>query len=275
MRKSLIYNILGAFFMLIALSSCYDQDVEAPQSTDTYPIATFTTDFSGTEIMEGETIDYTITLDRMLDHDITFTVQATGDADDHDFSFEPVTIPAYTKTGQISVAFTADNLPEDGEALNLEFGIFDLATQYTINPQTVYPNLDLTVVNKNVAGGLTVSFEWDNHDDDWDLMIIDEAVTAEWSGWAGATGANPEITVLTDDQPDGVYYAELDPYSVDTEMINFTIRIGFADQTNQFFTAAFDDSLAGTYPTGSGYRFVKIVKSGSEYTCTLVPEFGS
>jgi len=270
MRKNLLYNILGLCAILFAFSSCDEDEVVAPISPADYPTATFTTDFAGTEITEGDMITYQITLDKVSEHDQTFTLKTSGTADEHDVSFpEKVVIPAYSTQAEFVIEFIADNLPEENETFSFELGQFELATRYFLNPNTVNPKLDLTLVSKNNADGLTVVTGWDNHDDDWDLMIIDEAVTDEWTGWAGATGANPEITLLANTTADGTYYAELDPYDISNDVVNFEISLGHPDQTNQYFTFKFEVDMIDTYPVGSGIRIVKIVKVGDAYTCTL------
>jgi hypothetical protein len=263
--------------MLIALSSCYEQDVEEPISTDTYPTATFTTDFTGNQITEGETINYTITLDRMLDHDITFTIHYSGDADEADFSFNEVTIPAYSKEGQMTITFTEDNFPEVAEAVNLEFGIFNLETQYTLNPNTVFPNLDLTIVNKNVDTGVTVAFAFTDpeHHLDFDLFLIHET-EGDW-GLAG-TGDNPEIMpgVIATDDVDGKYFVTVDPYDVSEEMVDYTVAVGYPDQSVEFYTATFDyvnrdtayDIVYFEYWEVDSYKLLTIEKTGSSYTVT-------
>jgi len=271
MRKKILYNILGVFAILLAFTSCDEQDVSAPVGTDDYPTAIFTTDFTGTEINEGDMITYQITLDKVSEHDQTFTLKTSGTADMNDVSYpEKVIIPAYTTQGEFVIEFAADKVPEDVETFSFELGQFKLSTRYFLNPKTVNPKMDLTLVSPpNDEDGLTIACRWDNDDDDWDLMIIDEAVTDEWTGWAGATGDNPEITLLANATVDGTYYVELDPYDISNDVVNFNINLGHPDQTNQFFTFMFEVDKIATYPVGNGIRIVKIVKVGDAYTCTL------
>ena len=107
-------------------------------------------------------------------------------------------------------------------------------------------------------------------------MIVDEAGTGEWSGWAGATGANPEVTFVDNDVanvPDGTYYLELDPWSVDTPIVNFTVTLGFPDGAVSTFDFTWDVANEANYPFGWGYQLVKIVKAGSSYTVTAMPGY--
>ena len=271
MRKNIFLNILGVFAILIALTSCDEQDVAAIISTDNYPTATFTTDFTGNQVVEGDIIKYTITLDRPCEHDLSFSLKTSGTADENDVTYpESVTIPAYETTADFVIEFTVDNIPEDEtKTFSFELGEFELETRYFLKPTTVNPKMDLTLVSKNDPDALTVFVEWDNGDDDWDLMIIDEEGADEWTGWAGATGANPEITLLANTTADGTYYAELDPYDIVNSVVNFNISIGKPDQTNQFFTFTYEAENADTYPANWGVRIVKIVKVGDAYTCTM------
>ncbi len=128
---------------------------------------------------------------------------------------------------------------------------------------------EITIKNVNDPSGLTCIVGWDNHDDDWDLMIVDEAITGEYTGYMGATGANPEMAVFANDSPDGTYYAELDPYDVVNEVITFDIALGHPNGSVEFHKLKMDVANIANYPIGAGLRIVKIVKVGETFTCTL------
>ena len=85
MRKLFnIQAILSLAFMFALFSCEYEQEVEAPISTDGYSIAIYETDFSGTSVTEGDMISYTVTIDKPLDVDLTFTVMLLDGAASED-----------------------------------------------------------------------------------------------------------------------------------------------------------------------------------------------
>ena len=97
-------------------------------------------------------------------------------------------------------------------------------------------------------------------------------------GYAGATGANPEIMIfdaggLPWTIVDGTYFVDVDPYDVSHDITDFKISIGHPDQSVEFFEFTFDMAKTDGYPATWGYSAVKIVKAGKNYTCTLSPEF--
>jgi len=273
MRKKLLYNILGVFAILVAFTSCDEQDVSAPIGTGDYPTVTFTTDFTGTQVYEGDVITFQIKLDKVSEYNQTFSLKTSGTADEHDVTFpDEVVIPAYSTEAEFKIEFLVDNLPEDEtKTFNFELGEFNLGTRYFLNPESMNPKMDLTLVSKNDPDALTVVVEWDNHDDDWDLYILDAAGDDDLAlpKYSGATGANPEISFLQNATADGTYYAELDPWRLYTDVVNFNISVGSPDQTNKFFTFTYEADKADTYPAIWALTVLKIVKVGDTYTCTL------
>nr|WP_321451785.1 hypothetical protein [uncultured Carboxylicivirga sp.] len=273
MRNFNIYKILTVLVLSSALFSCYESDVEPVIDPAGYSTATIELEgsFDGT-VEEGDILTYNITLDKAMETDLEFDIkELAGDAvRDEDFIVTGGVIPGYATSTTLTVEFVANGIPEESKTLDFQVGVFALGQRYTLNPSTVMPEYSTTLKSVNDETGLTVAVEWDNHDDDWDLMIIDEAVTGEWTGWAGATGDNPEVTLLTNDVPDGVYYVEVDPYSVENDVVHFNISIGKPDQSVEFFEWTYNAAESGDYPVGVGYQLVKIVKSGTGYTCSLV-----
>lgn len=236
-----IFNIpivLGLALSLTLFSCIEDQEPVAPISPDDYPVATFTTDFSATEVSEGDVITYTIKLDKWLDHDVSFGAMVKGGTGDaHDIVNVGGVIPAYSDSTVLQVIFVQDYDIDDAETLELEIGADYLGTQYTINPSTVNPTHNVTVANW--VGPLEMTFDW--HADLtisqllWDINgdvyygdIYDEEnaadyvdfdiymATAEgydpadpWANYFGydaaETGDVPEEMVFADTIPDGDY----------------------------------------------------------------------
>ena len=286
MRKYINFIKISLVVLVLGLSGCYEQEVAPivePGGLG-YTTATFTTDFTGNEVTEGDTITYTITLSKPIEYDLKFTLQFDGDLSDIEYPEDGVTIPAYSTEAKFQIVFVYDNIPEEDEAISYEIGIYNVNYQYLLH-NTTYPNPSLTIKNKNDSNGLTVAVEWPDHGDDWDCYMIDENGAGiyggkyDWVGFAGATGADPEIMILKDQAwvtvTDGVYYVDVDPYAVGNDKTDFKVSIGHPDQTVEFINFTFDKSKAGDYPTTWGYSAVKIVKAGMKFTCTLSPEFAS
>ena len=288
MKKLLNISIISVALFALLFSSCYEQDVVAPIEPGGlgYTTATFTTDFTGTEISEGDTITYDIELSKPVDFDLTFSVKVTT-GDEHDVSYQNVTIPAYATSATLSIEFIADDIPELDKDITLEIGIDDIGTKYQV-VNTNYPVLNLKIKNVNDPGGLTIAVEWPNVDDDWDAYLIDEAGLGDptfsyydFVGYTGATGANPEVLVFLEDfhgywtAPDGVYYLDLDPYAVNDAITPFTCSIGHPDGTVEFINFTFDMAKAdaGDYPMTWGYSTLKIVKTGLSYEVSLLPQY--
>jgi hypothetical protein len=275
----ILFNIRTVLVLtcLLAFFSCeYNQEVEDPISTDSYPVATFVTDFTGTAVTEGDTINYTITLDKMLDRAITFTVmQQDGTADENDYTFSEVTIAPYTTEASFQLIINMDDFPEVAETAKLEIGIDAIGQKYLLNPTTVNPVLDLTITNINDPGSVTLAFGWDTPDDDIDVFVISED-NGDWG--VAASSDNPEITtsIWTTD-PDGKYFLDIDPYYVEGNSINYTLSVGHPDQSVEFFSGVFSLADIDSYTVDYFaywdmyvYRVAEVVNAGGTFTVTLV-----
>lgn len=277
MKTSFKHKIFGLALIMVGLAACdtAKQDVSPIISPDIKPLATFTTDFTGT-ISEGDTIKYTITLDKMIERAITFSVKQTGGtADANDWTAASAVMEPYTKEVQLNLIITADNFPEVAETATFEIGAFTIADRYLVRPATVNPkpSVNITNVNNTEDNNYTVAVGWPNTDDDWDVRIY-SATDGRWSDM-GESGADPEIIdQLWDGDPDGTYYIAVNPYTVTENVTNFTVSIGHSDQTVSFYTCQFNVADVAGYTTSAAnwYQIMKIEKVGSVYTLTnLMP----
>lgn len=249
--------MIGLTLIATVLVSCdyrtAEQDVMDTVSPDGYPVATFSTDFTGTEITEGDTILYTVVFDKTIDRAVTFRVtQTDGDAmelDDHDHGDYVATagvLQPYTLETEVSLVVLADDDPEDAETLSFEIGATTVADKYLVNQSVVNPTHALTVNNLNDPTLLTIKFEWDN-DNDYDLVtgagFSDGDTIAGW-GSGGATGANPEFDMsiwLAD--PTGDYSAYILEWGYG-ESFSYELTLGLPDGTNQVIEGSFDPETA-------------------------------
>lgn len=158
----------------------------------------------------------------------------------------------------MQIILSADNLPEESETIDLEIGLFSVAEMYVLNPSVVNPTPSLTINNYNDPELLTVTFGWLNSHDDWDVYLVYGTTTYD----AGATSADPEITFLANTATDGTYDLYLDPYDVSASTTEYTISLGYPDQTVAFYEGTVE---AATYDGSSVFT---VVKAGTNYTVT-------
>ena len=275
MRKYFKFIIMGVVLVAFGIFGCQEEEPAAPISPDSYPVATFKLDYTGTEFREGDTITVSVTTDKPIDTDTPFEiVQTGGDAEEGvDYVFVNGVIPAYKKSGIASIIMLvdADGVPDlETKTLDLEVEITNLAHKYKVHPSTTSVTSSLTIQNGNDPANLVIAFGWDTPDDDFDVYLIDEAFT-RFINYA-ETGDIPELLVYANTEPDEVSYFEVWPYAV-ASTSNFTFTIGHPDQTVQVLNGVWDTSLESTYTPRYGYIVMKIVKVGSTYTCTLEPPF--
>ena len=282
MRKYLKFNILGLVLIVMALVSCdqASQDVEPVIDPGTYPVATFTTSFTGSTVTEGDTIKYTISVDKQLDRALTFDVKLTGGtADEHDIiTNAPVVLAPYTSEIELYIIIARDNFPEVTETLEMEIGVFGIAEKHLLNPSTVNPKPSVSITNYNRPDRFTIALGWTTVKDDLDLF----AISADYGDWGLAGSSdNPEIMMdIWPDDPDGVYYITIDPYHVYQPTVNYTFSIGHPNQTVQFFSGVFDYTNRNTaytidyfaYWGVNTYRLLEVTNSGGTFTVVHVNE---
>ncbi|MBN1117021.1 MAG: hypothetical protein JXA77_07450 [Bacteroidales bacterium] len=278
MKQYKIPVLLSIALVVFALSSCEKpQEVADPISPDGYPVVTFTTDFSGTSVTEGDTIIYSISIDKMLDRQLRFApIILDGTGDDHDIIYNEAAIAPYTTETELMIVFAADDYPEVAETMQIEIGLERLAEKYLVNPSTTNPVLDLTVNNYNDPSVLTIAFEWDGEDNDIDIVAGYVYNDTLWGWGYAASSDNPEIlTSIWPDDPDGTYLVGLDPYHVEGSGFNYVVSIGYPDQSVGFFSGYFDLNSTGTYTYDyvydyewPVYRFLEVVNRGGTFTVT-------
>ncbi|VAX36597.1 hypothetical protein MNBD_UNCLBAC01-1185 [hydrothermal vent metagenome] len=280
MKKSIIYKLLAIIFIVSALSSCVEsQEVEPVQSTADYPVATFNTDADLSNIKKGDVIVYTITMDKMMNTDITFGIRvgADSEADESSFEVSGGVMDAFAKETTLNITVLQDNFPEVDKSMAIEVGAFDLGTRFLLNPTTSNPKIATQLVNVNDPDALTVNFGWDDpeHETDLDLLVISE-LYGSWS--TAATSANPEIDLsVTNDDDDDIFYFGFDPFDVPNEVTNYTVRVGHPNGTVEVFEGVInkstitndfiaDDFAAWGIPS---YRLIKVIKTGDNYVVTF------
>jgi len=207
----------------------------------------------------------------MLDRALTFSAKINGgSAGEDDYLAESVVLAPYTTEAKLYIIAIADDFPEVAEDVQMEIGVFGIADKYLLNPGTVNPTLNLSLTNYNDPDVLTVAVGWANHDDDLDVYAL--LGTERWGAAAGSD--NPEIlTSIWPTDPNGTYYVGIDPYFTNQALVEYTISIGYPDQTVQFITGTFDTENLDSYTqdlygTAPIYRLLTIVNLDGVFTVT-------
>ena len=151
MKKNFKYNVIGLAILIVSMISCdqADQDVSPIVSPDdSYPVATFTSNFTGSTVAEGDTVVYTVSINKPIDRALTFSASVIGgDADDSDIEVLTGTIDPYTTETEVSIVFTKDWPAESDETAQVEIGLFSMADKYLVKSSTVNPVMNLTISN--------------------------------------------------------------------------------------------------------------------------------
>ncbi len=283
------YNLIGLTVLLLGMASCdtletAKQDAESIISPDGYPVATFTSSDADNVLVEGDTLIYTITTDKMLDRAVTFTLNLVdGDLTEDDFVYEPAVLQPYTKEVQMMIIFNEDGFAAPAKTAKFEFVIESIAEHYLLNPSQVYPTVDLTINNYVDATLLTIYMGWDT-EDDFDMVIWRDTLSNNLDEWSdkGASTANPEVdnTIWVSD-PDGTYYVSVMDY--EEGPFEYTFTISHPNGTLQTITGTFDATAAGVIndqwkawdkastpvvETYDSFRVLKIEHSGATFTVT-------
>ncbi len=259
------------------------QDVEPVISPDNYPVVSFTASSSSTSLTEGDTLIYTITMDKMIDRSVTFSPVVTGGtADEDDYTAEPAVLQPYNTEVKFYIVASEDGLPEESETLDMEIKVLSIADRYLVNQNTVFPSVSLTLVSVNDPTLLTIAFSWPT-EDDMDIVTWSDTPDYPHTEWGdgGATGSNPEIdkSIWLSD-PAGTYYVNIMDWDAEIDF-DYTFVLGHPDGTNQVITGTFTGTDKSGYTNdhwtawgGSydSYRVLKVVNDGTKFTVTSLPE---
>jgi hypothetical protein len=286
MCKNTLYKLTGMALVVLAFASCETletakQDVSPIASPDNYPLVTVTPNTTSTTVSEGNTITYTIKLDKMLDRSVTFTPHQTGGtADESDFVVKEVTISPYTLEAEMVVELVADDYPEAEETLQITVAIESLAEKNLVNLESPLPYvIDLKIANVNDAEALTIGLIWEDDHADFDFVIWANTASNPMEEWGdmGASSHYPEIdkSIVLDDE-DGTYYVNIMDWEAGP--FDYKFSIGHPNGTVQFIEGTFDTSkynytndIWTAWPNpkeADSYRVLQVVKTGSAFVVT-------
>jgi len=273
MRNISKYIIPGLFLILLSFSSCdllrtAEQDASPiVEPNDTYPlIESFTVD-NGSTVIEGDTVVYTLKMNKPIDRSLTFTpvvTEATTLVEGEDFDIEgPITISPWETEGKMMVYTYSDVTPEESKTLAITLELNSLAEKYLINPENVFNTVTVTVANYKSAN-LILEFSWDKDIDlgeegvysagdyvDFDAIIstaegfdINDPWATDVGIYDAATGNHPEVIELAPgDLEDGEYIVWFDLWSNAFAGYGVTTEIPVTTHAYQIGTD-FDEMIA-------------------------------
>lgn len=287
MRNKNIKHILALVVIALIFSSCYKQEVEGVISTDEKVVATITPNFFNTEVVEGDTLSYTITLSKMMEFATTFTIDVDEESstfDWHNLEIIDATIAAYSLEAELLVIFLASPTPENTKNLAFEVGCYNTSEMYTLHETTEFLSQDIMVKNLVDTTAVVVAFGWDVPENDIDLFGIydDSGTNVDWA--LAGTANNPEVmTTINVDHPefgpdpDGDYFITIDPYHMEGTSFNWTASVGYPNGQVEIFNGTFDINNIDGYTVDyfaywdvNTYRVLVINRNGDSYSTTQV-----
>lgn len=231
---------------MISMVSCEDQDVAAVKTPENNPLVTITPDGDYSSVEEGDTLWFSLTLDKMIENPVEFApvLSETSTADADDIEVLGGVLPAYSLSGRVGVIVLADAMPEPGETLAFEVNADnDYAWNFQINPD--YARQTVTANVKN----FDFSLEWSEATYEGEDMC----------GWGIDLDIYPANADFSDYTLDGASAA------CPLEHGSF---VGLSDDTFDIYVDYYDGGL----PDGAGLEIPYVVtisnNSGEPYTIT-------
>ncbi|MCB2195161.1 MAG: hypothetical protein KQH79_04840 [Bacteroidetes bacterium] len=289
MKRKLIYNIIGLAILITGIVSCDQASQEASPIVEpdaSYPVVTgITLETTGT-IREGDTIVYTIAINKPLTHSLTFSAivdsTATTLVEHEDFDFEGGTIPAWETEGELWIVSHKDFIPEPAGVVAFDITLESEGEKYTLHPDNEYPPTQEITINPGLW--LDITMEWSSSDD-IDFVIFKEDNTDPYfdiNYSSGATLDMPEGSSDIGRDDVGTYYIGIIHWGVPA--FDYTFTFGSASDGIETITGTFNSDYLRAYDidpwTAWGgvyhaYRVIKVVNDGTNYTVTKLDEYTS
>ena len=304
MRKNLKYYVIGLALLMVSFVSCDQASQEVSPivaPSDSYPVVEALTLVNAGTITEGDTIVYTVSINKPISHSLTFApvldTIATTLVEHVDFDIISATIDPWETEGELWIVTYGDIYPESDGVIAFSIIVNSFAEKYLLNPSNVFPSTTVTVTNYE-SDNLVLEFGWDVDIDlgfgvypasanvDYDIFISDAAGYVSTDPWAtfngtiyAATGNHPEVITLTPGLlPDGDYvfwfdfwanafwgYGNTTDMPVSAYVYKAGVFIVTVDQDPSSVLNANDPGYAddGTESNGT---IVKVNISGTTYT---------
>lgn len=239
MKKYINIKLIGLIFLVAVFASCEkaEQDM-SPIATpnDSYPLVTGLTLDNAGAVTEGDTLIYTLSINKPIDRSLTFTpvvdAASTTLEEGVDFDIYGAAIDPYKTETKIMVITYSDAAYEEAKAISFTVTVNSLAEKYLLNTSNVFPSVTTTVGNL-VSDNLVLEFHWamdvelfgstysTSNNVDFDIFYSDAAgfdINNPWATFNGtsyaATGDEPEVITITPGLlPDGDYVFWFDFWS--------------------------------------------------------------
>jgi len=255
----------------VVLTSCFpEQEVEPVDPPDDNPMVTITPAGDYSNIKEGDTLTFDISVNKMIQYPLTFEVtlgdESTADADD--FITAGGTLAPFTNSTTLSIIVAGDYVPEEKEIFAFTITP-DFHWDWQINPESDKEPVNATVKDLDFtldwSAGTYEEVDMCEWDIDLDLFVMNAAGTE--GNFDGATGACPlehgTLIGLPDDTYD-IYVDFWDGAIPGGAGVEIPYVVTFANSNGAFYTieGSFnsDDAGADTQIVG------QVVISGGTYT---------
>ncbi|MEX1240142.1 MAG: hypothetical protein WEB30_10505 [Cyclobacteriaceae bacterium] len=271
MNNKYINSFASLLVTGLLLTSCFqEQEVEPVDPPNDNPVVTITPAATYSTVMEGDTLVFDITVDKMVQNPIAFGVELSdgSSADQDDFVTSGGTLAAFSPSTTLQVIVTADMLPEKGETFAFTI-IPDFHWDWQLNPDSDKEPVNVTVKD------LDYSLDWSagtyEGEDmcewgiDLDMFLLNAAQTE--GNFDGATGACPLEQGTMIDLPDDTYDIYVDYYdgSIPADAgaaIPFVVT--FSNNNGELYTI---EGSFNSNDVGADTRIVgQLVVSGGTYT---------
>ncbi|MCK5169316.1 MAG: hypothetical protein KAQ75_05510 [Bacteroidales bacterium] len=281
MRKNLKYYVIGLTLLMVSIVSCDQATQEVSPIVvpdDSYPVVEALTLVNTGTINEGDTIVFTITLNKPTNTALTFgsvlDTIATTLVEHVDFDFVGGTVEAWETEGELWIISYADVNPEPVGVVAFQLIVNSLAEKYLLHPDNVFPDAEVTIYPPL---WLDIIMDWDS-DDDIDFVIYkDDETNLMHSAYSdqGATLAQPEGDNSIKLADVGTYYVDVMHWGAPS--FDYTFTIGKPDGIGETFTGTFTSDNLRAYYLGiwtawggayHSYRVLKVVNDGTSFTVT-------
>jgi hypothetical protein len=224
MNKILKTGISLLLFTPLFLSCETVEDVDLPRSEKpTVDIST-----TSVSVLEGGSATITITTNKPIAKPMQFKLYQTGGSAETEVDYEfaeysaadygpiggRIVIPAYATTGSVEISGLED-FAVDGKTAT-----FELRSSEAKNGVVGASNKLSLTVEDSQSDDLTIILSWATNDEDayhadeqdLDFYIRDSSNNLFGSNgiYTAATGNFPEVSVLSNEWPDGTYYIDVD-----------------------------------------------------------------
>ncbi|WP_298555403.1 hypothetical protein [uncultured Algibacter sp.] len=208
-----IIHIFSTLVIILAFTSCDDQDLSPIGDESSKPIVTATSAVSSINEAGSPVVSITINFDKPIKTTTSFTAsQVGGTASESDFTLSNAVVPAYQTSTTMEVVINDDITPEESETIELQIVASTVSDFHEVIGS---PTVSLTIEN-STTDEFVVNLNWDGEyvdsdgdphsicDFDMDFEIYNEDFTGPID--ASYNNCPEEIRVSPGSLDDGNYW---------------------------------------------------------------------